>query len=145
MYIYENYQGWTLYLNSDIILDKKLKYLDLNCLDKGNLYGCYRYLCPTLTDFNKIKDSINFKELKFKYSDNNEGNESVGLGFFQMWNKIVFYNQDQRNSRGDFDATETDYWFQKNFKSVKPLGDYSVLHLGQPGVNWFGRKSERWI
>jgi hypothetical protein len=143
MYIYENYPNqWVLYLNSDIILDSKLKNFNVN-LDKNFIYGCRRCLCPTNEEFLKLNNNIDFNVLNKIFPDQ-DGDAAVGVGFFQLFNKVVFYDQQTLNALGNYDASYTDLLFAKKFKSIAKINDYYVLHLGMPHINWSGRVSERW-
>jgi CRISPR/Cas system CMR subunit Cmr4 (Cas7 group RAMP superfamily) len=143
MYIYEKYPNdWVLYLNSDIILNPKIASIRCDKLNPNILYGCKRCLCPTASDFDKIKNNLNHLNLSI-FTDI-DGDDAVGLGFFQLFKRVVFYDQHTLNPINNFDASYTDLLFMRKFEAVGVLSDYYVVHLGKNGVNWYGRKSERW-
>ena len=134
MYIYENYPNeWYLILDADIILNDNFEINDLN---SQYIYGCKRYCIETLEDFkNKVlnKDWKNYYKTEFKTNTNEH---MMGLGFFQLFKSHKFFNQDFYN------MSEVDLDFAKKFKIA--CLDYSVLHLGLPGKNWWGRITESW-
>lgn len=148
MYIYENFpDNWCLYLNSDVILNPNMKILDIDKLSPEYIYGVNRYLIPTKKDFDKIsKDGkIDFGTLDEHFEDK-EGDGIVALGFFQLFKKKVFYDQQYLEGTKvvNYDASHSDILFVNKFVGKKKLKNYHALHLGMPGVNWGGRVSDRW-
>lgn len=146
MYIREQFlDDWILYLNSDIVLEPKIKFVNTDKLDENILYGSYRHLIPTKEEFLKIYNDgiVNF-ENAYKMFPDSDKEKSLGLGFFQLFKKSVFYDQQYSTHNNNYDASVSDLLFINKFKGVQRLEDYTVLHLGVPGINWYGRISERW-
>lgn len=141
MYTYEQYpNNWTLYLNSDVILYPEINNVDLNSLDTECLYGCTR-----VNVSNQSELESTYKNGKADLSSYNTNAGEVGIGFFQLWKSHIFYDQKYVNNNVvNYDASWSDMLFIKKFKSVITIPNYKVLHLGVPGVNWYGRKSETW-
>lgn len=147
MYIIEHYPNdWILYVNSDILLNPSLANVNLDNFDENVLYGSWRHVIPTKAEYDEIYNNgdINFGECYARFP-NIDGDGSVGFGFFQLFKKRVFYDQTYKFNGGiSYDASYSDLLFVKKFSRVERIDSYTVLHLGKPGVNWFGRISERW-
>lgn len=125
-------------MESDILIDKYF-IPELNLLVDGigddDLYTAKRIFISKPDDYIEHVSTIDdYTELHEKF---NLG-QLTGLGYLQIWkyNKNILYPSNTN-------ASEIDIKFKNQFKNkVNMLS--SVLHIGDTGVNWFGRKSQNW-
>jgi len=144
------YSDWLVMTDSDIVFPENFKELILSKeKDPNILYGMGRKTCNSSTDIeNQIRliDNTNTKEAffgfcqifmyktnEFKYEEHN-----VVRG------DVIFLSQFSEELRK---LPIPERWRQKTFKNIPnfitlPI---NVIHLGESGVNWTGRKSQTFV
>lgn len=99
---------------------------DLSALDKTVLYGASRAHYKTYTDFHKDKAT----------SPDRYG---IPIGYYQLYfDKTLFYPEHSRT------CAQCDLTFCRRFPRNEVLKTI-VYHLGEPTVNWSGRKTKKWL
>lgn len=117
-----------LSLDADIVLNSKI---ETRLLKKDVLYSVkYRYIFNTYNDFIN-KENVIILDNDF-------------FGFFQLFNlnNKEIDNKSPFNESYDKGTGWEDIWFRDRF-SHKEIIDVDTYHLGETGVNWDGRKSEK--
>lgn len=116
--------AWILILDADIILPPDFKSLVTTfALSTEGLYGITRY------DYYSQEDLTAEKKKMYPLKH---------AGFFQL-----YFSKDKYYEPFSMDCTQCDITFVRLFKQ-RPVLPGSVSHLGQPCVNWYGRKSPAW-
>jgi hypothetical protein len=121
-----------LLLDSDIIVTKKI---DLSQLDDEALYTSSRWICKTQ---NKLKEWESDNNYDHFIRDNDKG-----WGFFQLFNKN-FIPGDKLFPETSQNAAMSDLMFRDKFPNRKSI-EIDVIHLGDPAVNWNGRRTSRFL
>lgn len=117
-----------LLLDSDIVLPRNFK----NCINKkkfkkNKLYGVHRQDFLFFSDFEKSKNTIDYKIME-------------GAGFFQM-----YLNDSSKVCKRTFDCGYVDGEFITQFKENIILDDLKVSHLGAGDMNWEGKEIESFL
>jgi hypothetical protein len=121
-----------LLLDSDIIVTEKI---DLSNLDDDALYTSSRWICKT---YQKLKEWQENKDFELFKRDNDKG-----WGFFQLFNKDLIPG-DKPFPENSPNASMSDLMFRDKFPNRKSI-ELNVIHLGDPSVNWNGRKTSRFL
>lgn len=121
-----------LLLDSDIIVTEKI---DLSNLDDDALYTSSRWICKT---YQKLKEWQENKDFELFKRDNDKG-----WGFFQLFNKDLTPG-DKPFPENSPNASMSDLMFRDKFPNRKSI-ELDVIHLGDPSVNWNGRKTSRFL
>ncbi len=149
-----NMDGWTLHLDSDIVLPHNFrKLLQHAHLDTANIYGADRVNVYGWDAWQKIKHA-HHNSHSYRYLVNPPRGELgarllhdefgyAPIGYFQLWSGPKRYPDHQGN------AEHTDVLFALQWRRGhrRLLPEAFVLHLdsrtspGQFGENWNGRKS----
>lgn len=138
-YINTNYSDSVIIqMESDILIDSNfIPEMDELCknIDYDELYSAKRlfvskhqdYLehIPHINDYNDLYKIFNVGQL-------------TGIEYLQIWknNKDIYYPSNTN-------ASEIDTKFLNKFKHKKDMKSI-VVHIGDTGVNWGGRKSKTW-
>jgi len=135
-----NKSDWIVHIDADIILfpDVFQKIIRTFPFDKHTLYGLLgRY---GITCVVSLESFMSNKANKYNIVDKNFKNFKAAqfIGYFQMWHSSFC----QKYPEEQLDATKDDKRLANLFKSKCILPTY-CLHLGTPGINHHGRKSER--
>ena len=145
------YSDWLVMTDADIIFPKNFKELmHSKEKDPNILYGTGRRECNSSTDIeNQISliDNTNTKEAFFGFCQ-----------IFMYKTNEFKYSEIYDASRGDAEFLShfseelrklpiPERWRQKTFKNIPnfitlPI---NVIHLGESGVNWTGRKSQTFV
>lgn len=126
--VHQRHPGdWVTILDVDIIVDERLSGVNLDSLDKKNLYGMMRF------DVHKYED---YKCGKFKRHPGTARGKIIG--YFQMYfDKSKYYGKESRNACG------CDVSFASMFKENLFLDDLKAIHVGRAASHWNGRSRER--
>lgn len=127
--------GWICHLDADVILPRKI---DWPKLKVGHLYLGRRHICPD------AELGAGLPEERWKEYPVCE--EQIDWpGFFQLFHADdpvletrPWYPTDWRHAGGS-DTEFNGKWAEEN----RELVGFSVLHLGQPRQNWWGRVTTR--
>lgn len=118
-------ERWIVLLDTDIIVDERLKNVDASSLRKDVLYGMKRFDAHSHADF------INSK-LRKHPSPN-------VIGYFQM-----YFDKSKLYPPGSHNASACDGKFAALFKYNGFLGgDMKAIHIGRAKMHWNGRSSSR--
>lgn len=130
--IFEN--DWILLCDADIVAAPAVKYVSENIANMNTkcLYSVGRKICLTRNDF--ITKKTKYEGCNF-------------IGYFQLFHK--------ENIKPHFDSygwflpiydncSGYDIDFKNRFKCYEEIKGLPALHIGEPCVNWHGRKSEEW-
>lgn len=125
-----------LLLDSDIIVTKEI---DLSKLDDEALYTSSRWICKT---YQKLED---WKENKNQFERVFQRDNDKGWGFFQLFNRnLKIVSNPNPFPETSQNAAMSDLMFRDKFTNRKSI-EIDVIHLGDPSVNWNGRKTTRFI
>jgi hypothetical protein len=152
---------WVIHLDADIYLPPLTRgILERISLDKNNIYGIDRMMCPTFEDWNKFKSSPEPLHTGWVYIHPtafpmgvrigeymSEGYEPIG--FFQLWNPNVSGVKSYPESHGGADRTDVQFakmWSRKNRTLIPEIIgihlDSENSTVDQMGKNWNGRKTK---
>jgi len=137
---YVQNKNWIIHADADVILDKRIESFDLSSLDVNSIYCCKRYNLRTIEDFNaiyKVNSEKNHEEFMPVDDVGLVTDKSPGEGYFQLFSKNFYSEQFEW-------AHQSDLHFARLFDRIIEIKNYSVVHLGVPGLNWWGRVSEVW-
>jgi hypothetical protein len=128
-----------LYIDSDIILNPKLKTLDPSILEDDWIYGCKRAM---ITDFNQLYDCIkqhksNFDLIESEHIEYDRCLDIEVIGYFQLFKDIRFYDELYDG------ADKVDLWFALKFNNNINL-NIPCIHIGYKN-NWHGRLSDKLV
>ena len=131
--------GWILLLDSDIILNEEVIDSFLNSNQSDIFYGCGREFYLSHENYQQNKYS-GIEQCKY-------------LGFFQLFNieylkkryEELRLSYDYNNNMiiSNYNVSAQDSLFANLFPNKQSLG--YVKHIGQPGKNWDGRVTEKWV
>ena len=124
-------EAWVTILDVDILVDEKLRELDLSSLDPKILYGMSRFDAHTYEDY---------RSGRFRKHPGYPG--GVVIGYFQMYfDKSKYYPQKSSN------ACVCDVKFARMFSENAYLKDMKAIHIGKAASHWNGRISEKlnWV
>jgi hypothetical protein len=128
-----NNPDFILILDADIVLTERIDMSSL-CDDSNILYYTSRYICGEYNTYEKwVNKKIELQNIG-KYEN------KIGLGFFQLFK----YCPDKKYPENFTDAGWSDLIFRDTFIHKEKIEE-SVIHLGDPMVNWKGRISDRFI
>lgn len=118
-------KDWILILDADIIVNSKI---DINELNKSNLYTSSRYIIEDLDLYKEYKSgNKNLSEFKFE--------SDKGIGFFQLFNFKMKKSYPDSNYGRYSESTWSDVIFKKKFNKIESL-DIETIHLGKPYQKW---------
>lgn len=127
---------YILLLDADTIVQENI---DLETLDDDVLYTSPRYICKSY----KLLKSLLFENKRPQDIFTIEGDK--GIGFFQLFNiNNNSINRDKVYPEFSSDASWDDLIFRDKFPKRKSI-DNRVIHLGDPYINWKGRKTNRFL
>lgn len=164
-------ETWVCFLDADIILpDNFSNELNKINLQKNTIYGCNRLMCPSKEEWEnylRIKKTSTWHEYKpknfiIKVSNKKAKNprfreqmikieDFIPVGYMQLFNmsapalkKKPIYPETSR------DVSKADIHFAFKWENKFCIDKIKLIHLpviGIPGdgVNWSGRKSQRFI
>ena len=131
---------WVCSLDADIVLPNDFRGR-LDGLDRSNLYSARRRMCLTVAEYHRFLADGNMS--RFTPAPLSGRTEPILLGYLQLWcqglRPVVF--PVNCPSAEYYDVAFCRNW---NVDNRKNISDLSVLHLGDSGINWNGRVSERW-
>jgi GR25 family glycosyltransferase involved in LPS biosynthesis len=131
-----NNPDFILLLDADIIVRGKL---DLENLNENILYTSPRYICKSYNQLNEVISNGKILDDNFQF----EGDK--GIGFFQLFNiNHQSIDKDKVYPETSTDASWDDLIFRDKFPNREVISN-KVIHLGDPYVNWKGRKSNRFL
>jgi GR25 family glycosyltransferase involved in LPS biosynthesis/mannosyltransferase OCH1-like enzyme len=128
--------NFILLLDADIVITDKI---DIDELIDDNFYISDRWICR---DYNFYK---RFIDGEIEISDIGKCENNKGLGFFQLFN----INNNSIDKSKVFpeisdDAAWSDLMFRDKFTKRKTIKN-DVIHLGDPYMNWNGRRTNRFL
>lgn len=127
--------GWICHLDADVILPRKIEWPKLKL---GHLYLGRRRICSDIELGAKLPED--------EWEQYPVCQEQIGWpGFFQLFHaddpvleKRPWYPTDWRHA-GGADTEFNNKWPDEK----RELVGFSVLHLGSPRLNWWGRQTPR--
>lgn len=125
-----------LLMDADIIVNNKI---NLDSIDEDYLYSSNRHICKS---YNQLQSYINGVK-KIEEVSNHESDK--GMGFFQLFN--INHNSIDRDKvypEISSDAAWDDILFRDKFPKRRTI-DNTIIHLGDPYINWTGRKTSRFL
>ena len=128
--------NFILLLDADIVITDKI---DIDELIDDNFYTSDRWICR---DYNFYK---RFIDGEIEISDIGKCENNKGLGFFQLFN----INNNSIDKSKVFpeisdDAAWSDLMFRDKFTKRQTIKN-DVIHLGDPYMNWNGRRTNRFL
>jgi hypothetical protein len=128
--------NFILLLDADIVITDKI---DIDELIDDNFYTSDRWICR---DYNFYK---RFIDDEIEISDIGKCENNKGLGFFQLFN----INNNSIDKSKVFpeisdDAAWSDLMFRDKFTKRQTIKN-DVIHLGDPYMNWNGRRTNRFL
>lgn len=136
-------EGWIVILDADIVLCKNFREILNSCnLSIATLYGTPRLFAEEESQYIEYRDSESDSTRMFR---KRQSFRRTPIGYFQLFHSInlnlpvfsVLHPYPDDHS----DATHSDMVFMNKFKSKASLRGAPVIHLGQDGINWYGRIS----
>ena len=133
--------GWIQILDADIVLPEEYATITASVenFDRDTLYGCQRVFCQ-----NKLVwDMFGMTDLTCYEEETNP--RAVGIGFFQLFHaraQALASVQDWYAVANDHKAA--DMSFRARFCSIQKL-PLAAVHLGPASVNWYGRRSPKFV
>lgn len=135
-------KDWVLITDADILLHDKFRdKISSLCLNQDHIYGVGRYICNTKDDLNKYLRSSAYRNT-FEYD------ARFGMGFFQLFNvksktlsksALRYAEEFGRCDKGD------NRFFRMWSRDDRKKLDLDVIHLGDIGIDWCGRKSDKFV
>jgi glycosyltransferase involved in cell wall biosynthesis len=127
---------FVLLIDADIIVKEKI---NINELNKNVLYSSDRWICKSYNLYNQWTQGI----IDIQKIGRNEGDK--GIGFFQLFN-ISNSNIDREKPYPEMskNAAWSDLVFRDKFVTRKKI-ENTIIHLGDPYMNWDGRVSNRFL
>ena len=135
-----NHIDWICSLDADIVLPEDFRQR-LSDLDPVCLYSARRKMCRTAAEYKRFLTDRNM--MRFQDAIASGRTEPILLGYLQLWCqrvRPVAFPISYPNAEY-YDITFCRNWSVDNRRNIP---DMHVLHLGEHGVNWNGRVSERW-
>lgn len=125
-----------LLIDADIIVKNPIS---LDPLKDDTLYTSSRYI---IKSYSLLQDYLNSKS---NIEDAATHESDKGIGFFQMFN-INHHSIDKNQVYPEFsnDASWDDLLFRDKFPKRETVQN-TILHLGDPSINWKGRKTSRFL
>lgn len=157
--IQKPYIEWLLLLDADIVLPPLPSHYSLNDdLDPSRFYGVRRRNCQTAEEWARACDNQSWFDLPLEplpaikmtgrgprlWGHRPTSNPIAVKGFFQLWNyrrhPVVI---PEHKTAAKYDVELALMWPQDR-RVLVPWPGYTPIHIGDPRVNWSGRKSDRW-
>lgn len=133
--------GWIQILDADIVLPEDYSKIveTVEGFNQDTLHGCQRVFCQ-----NKLVwDMFGMTDLSCYEEETNP--RAVGIGFFQLFHaraQPLACVQDWYAVANDHKAA--DMSFRAKFCSIQKL-PITAVHLGPASVNWYGRRSPKFV
>ncbi len=120
--------AWILIHDADILIPESFKNLNIEQLDKENIYSMFRKI--EYRENNKTKTDIT--------TNLTSSVQGFVIGYFQLFHTYSSYFKDFYDESFKT-ASGSDIIFASQWPTIRNvfLND-TVIHIGQPGVNWFG-------
>ena len=117
-----------LLLDSDIVLPKNFLETIQNTIFRENrMYTCFRKNYTFHSDY--LADNARIDK-----------NTMIGAGYFHLYK----YDPSKLAKR-TYTAGWSDWYFKNLFKELSIIKNLIVSHLGEPDINWFGKKCETYL
>lgn len=134
---------WVCHIDSDIVIEADT----IPLINKNNIYGCIRYMCPSVAAWKQKKHSEwETYNGKFFVVNGVKIKKWLPLGYFQLWHT----SSNNLYPSNCTTAAESDVIFSLNWDNQICLENIKALHLpvvGNPieGANWRGRTTKRLV
>jgi GR25 family glycosyltransferase involved in LPS biosynthesis/GTP:adenosylcobinamide-phosphate guanylyltransferase len=132
-----NDPDYILIIDADIVVKNKI---NLESLNEDYLYTSDRWICKSYGLYKQWKNgNIELNKIGSNESDR-------GIGFFQLFNiNNKNIDKDKPYPETSNDAAFDDLLFRDKFVNRTKIEENTIIHLGDPYINWSGRVTMRFL